>query len=193
MGKARATALRAGRLFEPWQWAVLAGMLLVGLVGGFAVYERLYRPHVERFAPYTLYGFESVPEAACAGEPIKVSVDREIGGPNPSYQADFDTYWTRERPDGQMDVFGSSSGRIELERHPRKLVESPILRTAPDAPGEWFLETRLIVSGSIRHVEREQELTARARDPITVLPPGDPRCAGRASADATAWVAYDVR
>lgn len=159
----------AGRL------ALLLSPLLVMAAGSLFLVAVLLVP----FRPLAVYGYEAVPGRACPGERVAVYVDQRLRDGYHVRSMEVEAAWEAVAAAGYEPGQRAFAGRTTIVRPepgPREVVESAVLRDAPETPGEWRIVGEAEVRGSRFGVPNVQEVRVRSQKTTTVLPATDPRC-----------------
>lgn len=104
------------------------------------------------FSPYTFYAYTVIPKEVCPNQELSVTAVTEMTD-TIFYTLDTITVegkWTRISEGGEPNsTFGSTTLSTPTEPHPKREVDSPLLRTAPDSEGRYSLEATVTVEGRI--------------------------------------------
>lgn len=134
------------------------------------------------FAPYNPYSYETIPPVSCPNADVVVSVDRSIDTPflGSIKTSDSASHWETVLPNDELkgdQIDPSEAKSVSIAPSPRKVIVSPVVRSAPASPGRYVLVTELTVWGRVGFVGgRNQVLTLVSDEPVTVLAESDPRC-----------------
>jgi hypothetical protein len=138
-------------------------MILFGFAGALAPFE-----------PYKIYGWKNIPREACPGDQLSVSTISEVSnGP-----------YTIKDATGFMGIVNSSGRSVDtwnidttLEKHPKQITPSNVVRIAPETRGYYRLELDVDVHGRMFWlVPRYQEVHKISETSFFVRSEFDPRC-----------------
>ncbi len=169
-GEERLEKAQAQMILMLWTVGVLVFLFVVPLV-------LLLLP----YSPMTVYSYEATVKEACPGEPVAVLIDYEIQEDAAVEAVEVEPDWIAVDVPGVVDGYVSEGigGRIpgdEIEYGERAKVRSSVLRVAPQQPGEWLVGGELVVRGRSYGIPHPQQLSPRAKEPMTILPADDPKC-----------------
>lgn len=119
------------------------------------------------FAPYTINGFETIPNIGCVGDPLSVKLDRTRDDVPLGDVTDVDTwsYWISDKGEvTPKEPFSAAIG--PLGRH---VIESDLVRSMPIVPGEWAMVWEVTVSGHVLGVDADQTIVHRGKQKLSVL------------------------
>lgn len=134
------------------------------------------------YAPYSVYGVSLLPRVACPGQDVEARVDFSIES-GAVRKIEAESSW-RHVADEDVPESGGTGVVLSPPRTPRQTIVSPIVREAPEEPGEYRLYTITDVAGTFEEgnlfhgFPKFQRSRYESSDTLTVLPEDDPRCAG---------------
>jgi hypothetical protein len=155
--------------------ALLLSPLLVMALGSLFLVAVLLVP----FEPLSVYGYEAVPGRVCPGERVAVYVDQRLRDGYAVRSMEVEAAWEAVAAAGYEPGQRAFAGRTTLlrpEPGPREVVESAVLRDAPETPGEWRIVGEVEVRGSRFGVPNVQEVRVESEKTTTVLAPSSPGC-----------------
>lgn len=151
--------------------ALLASVLIAGLLA-------------YPFTPLKVYSTTVIPLDACPGQDVGVVSTSEIEGGWDLGRIRIESTWeaVSSAGNGGADEFGGTGTIYEPPATERSVQRSPVLRNAPDDPGEYRLHTTATVYGtfseeSIFHgFPKTQRLEYYSNDLLMVMGPESSAC-----------------
>lgn len=129
------------------------------------------------FGGYRIHGYSSIPPVVCPGATLQLEADVEFRPPRYATLGDYRlvTYWSN--PKGGRTEVETFTGSFRDSARGRRVVLSPVLRTAPQTAGAWRLVSVVTYKGKVLGWERNAETPFSTPEPVLeTLAPDSPRC-----------------
>lgn len=156
------------RLFKttPGSWHVL--LVLLALLAGYVMLAQALP-----FDPYRIVAYRAIPDKACAGTAIALSVTRELT-PAPWQSVSgyvMSTYWEQVggRTRTPLETFTGSFARA---RDGRLTGRSAALRSTPDTPGHYRIVTEYLIKGRVLGYPRTHRFTFVSPQVLEIIEEG---------------------
>jgi hypothetical protein len=158
------------RTFDPGQRLMLA--ILVPILAGVMFFTvNLLIP----YRPVTAYGYTAIPPVVCPGEPVEVWAEWEVRDHLDRLHVEYG--WSQAGEDSIL--YGGEDDFKDIPPFERRVVRSPIIRSAPADPGRWRLSNDYEAHGRRLGLPARQDLDdVTSDDFVQVLSHSAPECAG---------------
>lgn len=152
--------------------------IAIGVAVGAAVCLWLIAAYSIPFHPYTVHLYTVVPPTACPNVPVEVQVDSTVQHPWLGYANGYviESSWVNVTS-GQSIALPPYPGSFADNESGRNTGISPVLRIAPNMPGNWRLYSTITVKGRILLLPRDAIITYRSSDLFMALDADAKECA----------------